>query len=57
MIDVAEDVVPGKSVKVTKNAANDWFFKCHFPGDPNMQLTSNRSNSSTFCTSYFNIIR
>ena len=37
MIDVAEDVVPGKSVKGYKNlTANDWFFKCHFPGDPNM---------------------
>ena len=37
MIDVAQEVVPGKSVKGYKNlTANDWFFKCHFPGDPNM---------------------
>ena len=37
MIDVAEEVIPGKSVKGFKNlTANDWFFKCHFPGDPNM---------------------
>ena len=37
MIDVAEEVIPGKSVKGYKNlTANDWFFKCHFPGDPNM---------------------
>ena len=37
MIDVAETIVPGKSSKGFKNlTANDWFFKCHFPGDPNM---------------------
>ena len=36
MIDV-EAVIPGKSVKGYKNlTANDWFFECHFPGDPNM---------------------
>ena len=37
MIDVAEEVIPGKSVKGYKKlTAKDWFFKCHFPGDPNM---------------------
>jgi 3-hydroxyacyl-[acyl-carrier-protein] dehydratase len=37
MIDVAEEVVPGKSAKGFKHlTANDWFFECHFPGDPNM---------------------
>jgi len=37
MIDYVEEVVPGKSAKGFKNlSANDWFFKCHFPGDPNM---------------------
>ena len=37
MIDVVENVVPGKSSAWFKNlTANDWFFKCHFPGDPNM---------------------
>ena len=37
MIDTVENVVPGKSSKGFKNlTANDWFFKCHFPGDPNM---------------------
>ncbi len=37
MIDVAEEVVPGKFAKGFKNlSSNDWFFKCHFPGDPNM---------------------
>lgn len=37
MIDVVQEVVPGKSVKGYKNlTANDWFFKCHFPDDPNM---------------------
>tara|TARA_B100001027_G_C16023727_1_gene222313 strand:- start:72 stop:536 length:465 start_codon:yes stop_codon:yes gene_type:complete len=37
MIDVAESVIPGVSSKGFKNlTSNDWFFKCHFPGDPNM---------------------
>ena len=37
MIDVAEEIVPGKSAKGFKNlSSNEWFFKCHFPGDPNM---------------------
>tara|TARA_E500000178_G_scaffold287923_1_gene290373 strand:+ start:200 stop:664 length:465 start_codon:yes stop_codon:yes gene_type:complete len=37
MIDVAEEIVPGKYAKGFKNlSSNDWFFKCHFPGDPNM---------------------
>ena len=37
MIDVAQEVIPGKSVKGYKNlTANDWFFKCHFLGDPIM---------------------
>lgn len=37
MIDVAEEVVPGVSARGYKHlTANDWFFDCHFPGDPNM---------------------
>ena len=37
MIDYAEKIVPGKSAKGYKNlTANDWFFKCHFPGQPSM---------------------
>ena len=37
MIDMATEVVPGKSAKGFKNlTSNDWFFKCHFEGDPNM---------------------
>ena len=37
MIDVAEEVIPGVSAKGYKHlTANDWFFECHFPGDPNM---------------------
>ena len=37
MIDIAENVVPGKSAIGYKNlTSNDWFFRCHFPGDPNM---------------------
>ena len=37
MIDVAEEVIPGVSAKGYKNLTkDDWFFKCHFEGDPNM---------------------
>ena len=37
LIDVAEEVIPGVSAKGYKNLTkNDWFFKCHFEGDPNM---------------------
>lgn len=37
MIDYVNEVIPGKSAKGYKNlSANEWFFKCHFPGDPSM---------------------
>ena len=37
MMDVATEIVPGKSAKGYKNlTSNDWFFECHFEGDPNM---------------------
>ena len=37
MIDFAEEVIPGKSAKGYKNLLEDeWFFKVHWPGDPNM---------------------
>jgi 3-hydroxyacyl-[acyl-carrier-protein] dehydratase len=37
LIDVAEEVVPGKSAKGYKNlTVDDWWFEVHFPGDPNM---------------------
>ena len=37
MIDIAEEVIPGVSAKGYKNLTkDDWFFKCHFEGDPNM---------------------
>ncbi len=37
MIDYATEIVPGESAKGYKNLDNDlWFFKCHFPDDPNM---------------------
>ena len=37
LVDVAEEVMPGVSAKGYKNLSiNDWFFDCHFPGDPNM---------------------
>lgn len=37
LIDVAEEVVPGVSARGYKHlSANEWFFECHFDGDPNM---------------------
>ena len=37
MIDFVEDVVPGKFAKGYKNLKKDeWFFKVHWPNDPNM---------------------
>ena len=37
LVDMAEEVIPGVSAKGFKNLSiNDWFFDCHFPGDPNM---------------------
>ena len=37
LIDAAEEVVPGVSAKGYKYLSDeDWFFKVHFPGDPNM---------------------
>ena len=37
MIDFAEEVVPGKSAKGYKDFKEDeWFFKVHWPGDPNV---------------------
>ena len=37
MIDFAEEVVPGKSAKGYKDLNDDeWFFKVHWPTDPNM---------------------
>ncbi len=37
MIDFAEEVIPGKSARGYKDLNNDeWFFKVHWVGDPNM---------------------
>ena len=37
LIDIAEEVIPGVSSKGYKNLTNnDWFFDCHFQGDPCM---------------------
>ena len=37
MIDFAEEVVPGHSAKGYKDLKEDeWFFKVHWPNDPNM---------------------
>ena len=37
MIDFAEEVIPGTSAKGYKDLSNDeWFFKVHWPNDPNM---------------------
>ena len=37
LIDFATEVIPGKSAKGYKNLnKNEWFFKIHWPKDPNM---------------------
>ena len=37
MIDEATEVIPGVSAKGFKDLTKDeWFFKCHWEGDPNM---------------------
>ena len=37
LIDVAEEVIPGKSARGYKNLTiDDWWFEVHFPGDPMM---------------------
>tara|TARA_B100000941_G_C28305954_1_gene448976 strand:- start:97 stop:549 length:453 start_codon:yes stop_codon:yes gene_type:complete len=37
MIDLAEEVIPGKSAKGYKYLdPKEWFFKVHWPSDPNM---------------------
>ena len=37
LIDYASEVIPGKSAKGYKDLKNDeWFFKVHWPNDPNM---------------------
>ena len=37
LIDIAEEVIPGKSARGYKNLTDDdWWFEVHFPGDPNM---------------------
>ena len=36
MIDYVEEVVPGKFANGYKDLNEDWFFKVHWPKDPNM---------------------
>ena len=37
MIDFANEIVPGVSAKGYKDLKpNEWFFKVHWPNDPNM---------------------
>ena len=37
LIDFAEEVIPGVSTKGYKDfKIDEWFFECHFPGDPNV---------------------
>ena len=37
LIDFATEIIPGKSAKGYKDLGNDeWFFKVHWPTDPNM---------------------
>lgn len=36
MIDYVEEVIPGKLANGYKDLKEDWFFKVHWPKDPNM---------------------
>ena len=36
MIDHVDEVIPGISAKGYKDLKDDWFFKVHWPSDPNM---------------------
>jgi len=37
LIDYATEIIPGESAKGYKNLdSNEWFFKVHWPNDPNM---------------------
>ena len=37
LIEVAEEIIPGKSARGYKNLTmDDWWFEVHFPDDPNM---------------------
>ena len=37
MLDVVEEVIPGKSARGFKNLTwNEWYFPQHFPGNPNL---------------------
>jgi 3-hydroxyacyl-[acyl-carrier-protein] dehydratase len=37
MIDAVHEVIPGIKARGYKDLTkDDWFFKCHWPGDPNM---------------------
>ena len=37
LIDFAEEIIPGKSAKGYKDlSSEEWFFKVHWPNDPNM---------------------
>ena len=36
MIDHVDEVIPGVSAKGYKDLKDDWFFKVHWPSDPNM---------------------
>ena len=36
LIDYVDEVIPGKIANGFKDLKNDWFFKVHWPSDPNM---------------------
>ena len=36
LIDYVDEVIPGKIANGFKDLKDDWFFKVHWPGDPNM---------------------
>ena len=57
MIDYVEEVVPGKFANGYKDLNEDWFFKVHWPKDPNMPGMPNRSFSSNGCAYNFDNAR
>ena len=36
LIDYVDEVIPGKTANGFKDLKDDWFFKVHWPSDPNM---------------------
>ena len=59
LIDYANEIIPGKSAEGYKDLRlDDWWFKVHFPGDPNMPgALLNGGDSATGCFNVYNFTR